>query len=536
MASGGIGWKEAGTGLVTTVPSDTFQRLTWMRAMRGQRLCIDLADGKRVHFDNFPGEAFEEIAKFCEANYKLGLEARELSLKGHNWGRCELADGDVLRFVVGDKVAFELDLGREGGVTNVVQSAKDEVAVEFGAGEHQKGQDSLAEIRFFVPSKRAHAAASDTAGIEDILGEEPAEGAADEADDEATDEGAKALYSAIKRAANLDQVAGEILFALPAEQSCIVPRGRYAMDFGSTFLRLHGKSYSYKIPYGQIVKLFMVPKADDVHVLLVLALDPPIRQGQTRYPFLVFQFDKDEALAEPLRLSEAMAPAEAEAKWEGRLRTSYEGPVFEVVSQLLRVLAGQKLLVPGGYKGYGGATCIKAALKATEGYLYPLERNLLFLPKPPTLLPHADIALVEFSRLSNSRTFDVKFALRSGTAFAFSNAPKEDLMALEEYLRDKGVPMSKAEEPGVPAGAKRSAGPAGERTATAFDLIGDDSEDDEEYNEDEDDDSSVAEDYDSDASGSGSDDSQEDEDDEGDESEEEDEEEEDEEEEEEDDE
>lgn len=511
MASGGIGWKEAGTGLVTTVPSDTFQRLTWMRAMRGQRLCIDLADGKRVHFDNFPGEAFEEIAKFCEANYKLGLEPRELSLKGHNWGKCELADGDVLRFLVGDKVAFELDLGREGGVTNVVQSAKDEVAVEFGAGEHQKGQDSLAEIRFFVPSKRANVAASDTAGIEDILGEEEPE-ASDAAKDD-NDEGAKALYEAIKRAANLDQVAGEILFALPVEQSCIVPRGRYAMDFGSTFLRLHGKSYSYKIPYGQIVKLFMVPKADDVHVLLVLALDPPIRQGQTRYPFLVFQFDKDDMLSEPLKLSEAMTAAEAEAKWEGRLKTGYEGPVFEVVSSLLRVLAGQKLLVPGGYKGYGGATCIKAALKATEGYLYPLERNLLFLPKPPTLLPHADIAMVEFSRLSNSRTFDVKFALRSGTAYAFSNAPKEDLMALEEYLREKGIPMSKADEPGMAAGARRPSGPAGERTATAFDLIGDDSEDDEEYNEDEDDDSSVAEDYDSEASGSDEDGSEEDDDD-----------------------
>lgn len=61
-----------------------------------------------------------------------------------------------------------------------------------------------------------------------------------------------------------------------------------------SFLRLRGKSHDYKIMYTSIKRLFMVPKPDDLHWQFVVALDPPLRQGQTRYPHLVFQFEKED--------------------------------------------------------------------------------------------------------------------------------------------------------------------------------------------------------------------------------------------------
>ena len=84
-------------------------------------------------------------------------------------------------------------------------------------------------------------------------------------------------------------------YSLP-DLACLIPRGRFQFDMAASHLRMHGKSQDYRIAYSAIQKVFLLPKADDVHVLLVVALDPPIRQGQTRYPFLLLQFDKDEMI------------------------------------------------------------------------------------------------------------------------------------------------------------------------------------------------------------------------------------------------
>jgi len=72
----------------------------------------------------------------------------------------------------------------------------------------------------------------------------------------------------------------------------------------ATFLRLRGKTYDYKIAYDQVVKLFLLPKPDETHVLFVVGVDPPLRQGQTRYGFLVVQFTREEDMEVELNLDE----------------------------------------------------------------------------------------------------------------------------------------------------------------------------------------------------------------------------------------
>lgn len=41
--------------------------------------------------------------------------------------------------------------------------------------------------------------------------------------------------------------------------------------------------------------------------MFVIALNPPIRQGQTRYPFLVFQFERDDEIELDLNLEECVS-------------------------------------------------------------------------------------------------------------------------------------------------------------------------------------------------------------------------------------
>ena len=112
------------------------------------------------------------------------------------------------------------------------------------------------------------------------------------------------------------------------------------------FLRLRGKTYDYKILYASIVKLFLLPKVDDIHVQFVINLEPPIRQGQTRYPYLIMQFAKEEEMDAEIQLEEDAL----KEKYDGKLAKKYEAPAFEVVSTIFKVLSGKKVTTPGAFQ------------------------------------------------------------------------------------------------------------------------------------------------------------------------------------------
>jgi len=76
------------------------------------------------------------------------------------------------------------------------------------------------------------------------------------------------------------------------------------VDMYENSFRLRGKTYDYKIPYDNVKKFFLLPKPDDVHHLLVFGLEPALRQGQTKYPFLVLQFLREEELECDLNITE----------------------------------------------------------------------------------------------------------------------------------------------------------------------------------------------------------------------------------------
>lgn len=81
-------------------------------------------------------------------------------------------------------------------------------------------------------------------------------------------------------------------------------RGRYSLECYLDSLRLTGKSTDYRILYSSVHRIFMLPKGDEMFCQVVLGLDPPIRQGATRYPFLVMQFPKEEETEVQLELTE----------------------------------------------------------------------------------------------------------------------------------------------------------------------------------------------------------------------------------------
>jgi structure-specific recognition protein 1 len=66
------------------------------------------------------------------------------------------------------------------------------------------------------------------------------------------------------------------------------------------------------------VRLFVLPKSNSPHTLLVVSLDPPIRKGQTYYPHILCQFPTDDELSVELDISPEMLAAKNEKVCGGR--------------------------------------------------------------------------------------------------------------------------------------------------------------------------------------------------------------------------
>ncbi len=70
------------------------------------------------------------------------------------------------------------------------------------------------------------------------------------------------------------------------------------------------------------MRLFVLPKSNTPHTLVVVSLDPPIRKGQTYYPHILVQFPSDEERSIQLTLSDEAFAAKNE---KARIRCSCDG-------------------------------------------------------------------------------------------------------------------------------------------------------------------------------------------------------------------
>lgn len=79
-----------------------------------------------------------------------------------------------------------------------------------------------------------------------------------------------------------------------------------------------------------------------------------------------------------------------------------------------------------------------------EGYIFFLDKSMLFISKNPLFLPYADISEVRFERVSgaltsSARTFDLIVQMKLGrNEHTFSAVAKDEQSVIEDYLkRDK---------------------------------------------------------------------------------------------------
>ncbi|KLJ06355.1 FACT complex subunit pob3 [Blastomyces silverae] len=519
LAESGLGWRPSGGGDTFTLDSSNIGAAQWSRAAKGYELKILSRSSGVIQLDGFDQEDFERTSKAFKVWYGINLENREHALRGWNWGKAEFTKAE-LAFNVQNRPAFEIPYSE---ISNTNLAGKNEVAVEFSlpadgvngtTGQSEgstknkgrkagAGRDELVEMRFYIPGT--------------ALKKEKPEGEEDDKSidgEEAEEQNAANLfYETLMDKAEIGDVAGDT-FATFLDVLHLTPRGRFDIDMYESSFRLRGKTYDYKIQYQSIKKFFLLPKNDDTHTLITLGLDPPLRQGQTRYPFLVMQLKLDDEISIDLNMTDESL----QTRYKDKLEAHYEEPIHQVVTKVFRGLSGKKVVMPSrDFVSHHGHSGVKCSIKANEGLLFCLDKSFMFVPKPATYVQIENISVITMSRvggaISASRTFDITMTLKGGMGeHQFSNINREEQQPLEEFFKAKNIrfknEMADDSSALLAAALNNDDGSSDEDVAVGNDR-GSADEDEESVDEDfqAESESDVAEEYDSahESSGSGSD-------------------------------
>lgn len=253
--------------------------------------------------------------------------------------------------------------------------------------------------------------------------------------------------------ANIRKTTGDILVEFEqAKGTFLTPRGRYAIELYDWFLRLRGQKYDYKIKYDDINRLFLLPKPDEVHMAFVVALDKPIRQGQQRYQYLVLQATKD-----PDEVTVNLDEETLQKEYGGELQPVMRGSLSNLIAKTFKVIAKKKVFIPGKFSNANQQACIKCAYRANEGFLYPLEKQFVFIHKPPIIVRFSEVESVEFQRYAggqgSTRNFDLCVNLKPSATpagsgikeYTFMGIDRNEYTAIYNFLSGKKIKIKNLE-------------------------------------------------------------------------------------------
>jgi structure-specific recognition protein 1 len=427
----GIGFKSKSNEILT-VSANEIEFLYWSRGSRDFRLSL-----ANHSFDGFKGEYLEQLKSICRRYYGIDIEVKEYCVRGWNWGSIEYEGKNDLQFSVGKlpSLRFPLNL-----INSASLAAKNELALEFKIKEVKEEEDQLVEMRFFIPEE----------------------------------EEAKEFFDNVKMKADLE--SGNLISVVSFhELPFAVPRGRYDVEMYLDSFRMRGKTYDFKISYKNIHTIFQLPRGD-LHTIFVFNVDPPLRQGQTRYSFLILQFLNEEEIDITLTMDEDNLKQNYP-----NLQKNYDCSLSVAFASILESLL-QKPLKLSTYTGFHGSSGVSCSHKANEGTLYPLDDCLLFIPKPALYMRHEDIVTVTVSSSHGQnmrRTLDIIIKLRSLGDLSFS-LPKEEWPLLEKNLQKHNLTVVGQSENTELHGADKD-GTAIKSTISNVTLDDSDESDDEDF-------------------------------------------------------
>jgi len=439
------------------------------------------SQGSEFRFDGFPPTDFDNLRGTLSKLYTIDVQKLPIDSSGTSFGLTNISTNGHLLFreciLDEDEEEGEEFEPRDGdemmsmNLSEVGQcvmqgNTRNEIELQFHESDTvEAGTDQLVSIRFYVP---------------------PDPDA--DAGDKESPTPAEIFQQRILTVANIKNTAGnEIVSFTEAQGTFLTPRGRYKITLYDSHLRMHGNRYDYKIKYDDISRLFLLPRPDDVHMAFVIALDKPIRQGQQRYQILVLQTTKE---TQEIRVN--LDAETLEKEYGGALQPVMRGTLCNLIAKSFKVIAKKKVFVNGKFANAYQQACVKCALRANEGHLYPLEKCFVFIHKPPVFIRFDEVESVEFQRYAggqgSTRNFDlcVTLARTAGEItptkdYIFSGIDRSDYAGMYNFLSGKKVKIKNPDN-GGPDGVNLMGGPA---TPASVPPVQFDDDDEEESTDDD---------------------------------------------------
>eukprot|EP01086_Lenisia_limosa_P012302 TRINITY_DN4044_c0_g1_i1.p1 TRINITY_DN4044_c0_g1~~TRINITY_DN4044_c0_g1_i1.p1 ORF type:complete len:377 (+),score=113.39 TRINITY_DN4044_c0_g1_i1:45-1175(+) len=230
-----------------------------------------------------------------------------------------------------------------------------------------------------------------------------------------------------------------------SQMPCVMPKGRFDIEFTATSLNLRGATQRYRILPSHISRLFVLPMPTEDRICVVASVEPPLRQGATQYGHIVTVFDKDDNSAVEEFDAEEVEKIAGE-KWSA---AKFEGPRFQSFAHILSMVTKLKVTTPGNVFTSNGVNAVKCSLKANDGFLFPLKKSFFFLNKA-TEVRFDQISHVEFQRVSSVSTgvnvsFDLAITLHKSVV-TFTNIHRDEYDNLVEYCKERGLRIRNLKE------------------------------------------------------------------------------------------
>jgi len=449
MNADALAWQSKG-GKQEAVTGKDVRSATWLPIGRYFQLKLGVKGGSTIKFDGFRQQDFEFLEKFIKENYKVTVKRENTTLRGWNWGQAEIV-GETLTFDVEGERAFELPLTEVANCalqTGVrANKSKSEVSLELQQTAGQSDADALVELRLYVPPTKGERDEDDDGDDDEEEGETPAQAFC-----------AKVLDVVSAH----DAVNARAIASFP-QVPIVAPRNKFDVEFYPSYLHMVSSARSFKIPYQNVTKVFLLLKPDGRHFVFVVSLDPPLLQGHVAYPHVVMHLARDDNVELDITLD-----ATLKDKYGSQLDETLSGSLVQCMTKMFQVMTGKKATTTGSFKSATAghvvseevktedgkiqpitrkvfSTAIRCAHKGNSGLLYPLEKSFFFIYKPATYVRHDEIAAIEFSRVSkdtgstSQRNFDITLNLKNGDSLAFSGIPRNEFKPLFKFVNDKGL-------------------------------------------------------------------------------------------------
>ena len=154
----------------------------------------------------------------------------------------------------------------------------------------------------------------------------------------------------INKITNSSANLGETI-AIIQDINMLTPRGKINVIFLKNTLKLSGQSYDYKISYNNFQKAFLLTKQDGLHLAFVVCLKSAMRHGNTSYPFLVFQFKRNNPISVELQLPEDEKTKNQIFK-TGVIPDTKDKETYDIMASLFKNIIGVSVSMQGKFKRY----------------------------------------------------------------------------------------------------------------------------------------------------------------------------------------